>query len=39
MINLRGAKRVRVWLFILVVLITMAVMGVQTAFAGFCWAG
>jgi hypothetical protein len=39
MIEMHGVKSVRVWLFILIALITMAVMSVGTAFAGFCWAG
>jgi hypothetical protein len=38
--NLQSGKGTyRIWLIIILVTIAIMVMGVQTAFAGFCWAG
>jgi hypothetical protein len=31
--------KLRIWLIIILVTIAVIVMGVQPAFAGFCWAG
>jgi hypothetical protein len=32
-------NKFRIWLIIILVTIGLIVMGAQTAFAGFCWAG
>jgi hypothetical protein len=34
-----GKDKYRIWLIFILVTIAMIVVGVQTAFAGFCWAG
>jgi hypothetical protein len=34
-----GNGKFRIWLIVILVLIATIAMGVQTASAGFCWAG
>jgi hypothetical protein len=38
--DIHGATaKFRIWLILILVTIAIIAMGVQTAFAGFCWAG
>ena len=34
-----GGQRLPIWLAVVILTIILLTVGVQTAFAGFCWAG